>query len=522
VEAVEALPGRFITRQNTEYLRTIAAFLQGDLAQTIAHARAGGSAPLSLFNREARRLLAMQCQSFLALSLALQGDPAALEESRAVEQSPSSSVDAVTRSILARAVLLERQGKREELSSLLRAEAALLIGASLPRERALVRALRRQLRGLPVADYRQDASEPASESEAAEIEAWLRKVAPQVLERSEAAPGEPAPALTPARPADAPPDLARKPSETPVAPGEIPAAPAPAWRRKLALVALSLGGLLLLLWLGETGLVAYVDSVAASRAMSTAGKARLLARTTGMAMNLVVMLPVFALAIWLYYRAFARLREMTSSSRALVAAQLMLFRGKLTEALGLLAGVSAGHLPQARVQAHLLAARVLEFQGRPAEALARCDQGIAASRAFNARASTHDIIAPELLAERAFLLAALDREAEALASLDQLEQEFPEHAFRALARFRVELMTQLRQGKLTAAAALAASRPASLPLGLREEIVCELLTALPRGKSATLTLERLRQEIADAPGVRGWIDTYTPAVLRALGRASTG
>ncbi len=506
IEKMEALPGRWLTRGSSEMLRSALTFMQGDLAGAATHGRASRAGARGFFTQFFNSLVSLQGSSYLALALALQKDPAALAEARSAEQNPLSFPDVVARSLLARAVLLDGQGQREELRVLLRTEAACLLEASLPRERALVRALRRKVRGEPAAGYRQAApGERGVEEDAPEIEAWLRQVAPQVLGEPVSEAGEPLAEADPMPFEDEPMEQARRQHKAskPVEP--LPASPAPPsfFQRTKAP---------LLLTMGTTLVIAVV--VVIQQAMGGPAQSASLAEADPG--SRVLLFPVlFVLLFVVFYARF--IREIKARLALLAEAQRLIWRGRPSEAIPVLVRSRTGKTMAYFAYADLLTATALEHLGRPDEALERCDAGISLARKQAARVTTHDTILPGLLTERAFLLAALDREKEALTTLAKLEKEFPEHWQRAQARLRVELIISLRQGKLAEAATIAARRPSSMSIGLREELVCDALGLLSRSSPAAIV--RLREEITDSPGVEAWMDRYVPAVLRALGRA---
>jgi hypothetical protein len=134
------------------------------------------------------------------------------------------------------------------------------------------------------------------------------------------------------------------------------------------------------------------------------------------------------------------------------------------------------------------------------------------------RAANSDILYPELIATRAYALAATARPAEAQAEMSLVAKECPAYVFQGRAQFRVALLAAVAAGDLGRARELAGSRTQELPLSLRDEMLVDLAVA------ATTTLSkderaRIDGELADDGELRAWIDIAAPG-LRDRARAA--
>src|SRR6185295_14871531 len=87
---------------------------------------------------------------------------------------------------------------------------------------------------------------------------------------------------------------------------------------------------------------------------------------------------------------------------------------------------------------------------------------------------------PELLAERALILAATGREAEAEAEMAHLAGAFPGYALLARAERRFGVLRRARAGDLAGAADLAADDACDAPIPARDELLGDLARVAAR------------------------------------------
>ncbi len=120
-------------------------------------------------------------------------------------------------------------------------------------------------------------------------------------------------------------------------------------------------------------------------------------------------------------------------------------------------------------------------------------------------------LAPNLIAARAYALAALERPEEAAAELSQLPLDY---FFLDRIRFVVPLVAMLVEGDVDSAGALVAATSSDLAVGPRDELLRDLVRAAtsPSGVGAS-EIARLREELHDRDEDRRWMQRVTPALL---------
>jgi hypothetical protein len=243
-------------------------------------------------------------------------------------------------------------------------------------------------------------------------------------------------------------------------------------------------------------------------------------------------------ASWVDWRALLALAAMATlpvamlgltaraerARRKLAGAPAALLRGdpEILAALQSMTRSATGHVA---AQAELVLAEHAERRADFAAARAACDDGIeAADRDKASRIATSQRILPDLRAERAFLLAATDRPAEARAELALLAERHPTYPHRAAAELRVALVTHLRRGDLAAAAALAAGPIEDLTLSLRDETLLDMVRLVARPGASAGERERIQAELRDDPELARWVDLVAPALMSAFAkpRAAAG
>ncbi|HEY6459553.1 MAG TPA: hypothetical protein VIY73_05355, partial [Polyangiaceae bacterium] len=162
-------------------------------------------------------------------------------------------------------------------------------------------------------------------------------------------------------------------------------------------------------------------------------------------------------------------------------------------------------------------AAVYERSAAFEECLACCDRGL--SRIAGARSRAHPVYA-QLVARRAYALAALDRGDAARNELAVLERDCPRCFGLASMRFRVQLVLEVRAGNLEQAFAVACERTPDLPLDRYDETLADAVVAL-HDRSA-VALEPIEGELADDPELRAWVRAVAPSVADAVLASSPG
>ena len=375
-----------------------------------------------------------------------------------MRRSPSAPAEALARAEVAEAIALERSGDREALAAHLAEKRALLLDSTAPRERAVVRAYQRMLRAPKSSVYRRSASRDAPAAAATDGEPtvadWIARVAPAAAPFARAARAPSPDGAAPASAEDIEPGLVRV-AEARLEGNAGPYPSASRARVAAAWVLLVLFACLLWMLFYEPGdaveLLAFVP------------------RSAGALLGWTVALLAGSAAL--------RVARNARYDWRLAVAVSAVGRGDAgavaeIEAVARVTSVPAA--PQALLQLARLAVRRADFD----EALRRCDQGIAVVTARgSAGALAASMLLPDLVAERAFVLAATDRHAKAAAEMAVLVKTFPAYPFLARAELRVGLVSRARRGYLAGAARLVAGDTDDLPLSLRDETLADLVRA---------------------------------------------
>ncbi len=457
--------------------------------------------PTGLLTRGQERLHLAGAQAMRALLRATLGDTGgALADIAAVRALPDAPAEALARAEVAEAIVLERAGDREALAAHLVAKRTLLLDATVPRERAVVRAYQRMLKATRSSVYRRIApreAEPAGDETT--VASFVARIAPAAapFARSRRPTGE--------APSSAPPPT----PEEPIPPGLVRVAEArlqggvvkrpPASPVKVVALWVLLIAMFVVVW-EQVG----SDAPAAVAVALASGFRRL---DPGAMVGAAVLLGMAAL--------FARIILALRHERRLAAATGALARSD-RGAVAAIEALARSRHASASAQAHLQLAKLAERRGDLDEAQKRCDQGIAAATALaSTRALTSSILLPDLIAERAFVLAATDRAAKAGAEMAVLRRSFPAYPFLARAELRVALVLRVRRDDLEGAARVADGHTDDLPLSLRDETLVDLVRALAHPEAAGAgEVERLKEELRLDPELRHWLEVVAPSVVR--------
>ena len=482
-----------------EIQRAIIAIRRGDMADAEKALDLAIALPLQSFAREnaAYQLEgAHALRAFVRASLGKEGP--AREDIDHVMRLPASE-DALARVALAEALLLEQAGKREELRLLLSEKRTLLLEHTHPRERAIVRAFQRMVRADKASVYRKaEARREKAESEEPTLADWVAKVAPAA-----------ATFVRSARPAE---QIAKVQPEHALAAPSPAAMAANAEARKqpeaggFKWVFYAVGGVtaviglftaLALLWPQSQGIATVEQSHAAMDGMLP-----LLLVPIGM-------LPVvYAVSRGLQWVARVRAEKEARAPRKAHA-------GAPTEEQ--LRALTQSPSPVVAAQAWLLLADHAERAADFAGALQAATMGLSRLRDPRDRVAA-DIVYPDLVSLRAFMLAALGRDAESNAELASLGPAYP-HYSRAV--FRAGLIAILRRGDLRGALLWIEQGEADLPLSVREESLVDLVRAAVQPEAAGAgEIQRLKDELASMPEVKTWIRTAAPQLLDAFERST--
>ncbi|WP_437802437.1 hypothetical protein [Sorangium sp. So ce693] len=487
--------------------RALAAMQRGDLAGALVRADAAVTRrtdPLSFHLEHATIAAARSLRALLRASTSDRDGAAA--DIEIVRASALASPEVLARAELAAAVLLERSGDREALRAHLLRERSLLVEHTRPRERALVRAYQRMLKAKASSVYRTGAKrEPEAGGELSAAD-WAARISP------DAAPFMRAPALA----AGGVEELSRAELDRADASARAAAEGRTGSSRQPAAKAVRR---MLLLWVTLVmvflGVWQFLNSDPAPPV--AAEVERLPAEPIFGPLSIVLALPIFFI-VMLVGAVLVNMTRARKLSQRFMAAQVAVAKGEEQRGKGELEALTRSKAPAAAAQAHLALAQLSERQGELSAALAACEAGLARLGTEAVRAMAADILLPALLAERAFLFAAMDRSADARAEMALLAERYASYPFLERARLRVALALRAREGDIAGAARLT-ERDADLPLNARDELLADVCRAAASpGAAGAGEVERLREELRLDAASRRWLSAVAPAALAAFER----
>jgi hypothetical protein len=486
--------------------RGLIAMRRGDAKTGIEHLdRAIAIKPGFLYRNSVgvQKVNALGIRAFLR---AATGDrEGARADAKELQASPEALPQALARAALAEAICIEREGDRDALRKHLAENRDLLFDVTDRRERAIVRAFQRMLETTATSVYRKGAKLDLHGDEPPLVD-WVAQLVPA------AAPFVEAPASKDAT-KDLPASIAsdqgkqavtnsRKSAEKQLVGGS------PFGRRvALAWVAV-LGGVFFSIW----------KAFGPPNRDLTNPKIDPLApwNPDAFLAALMLFLAVFlggaiGRRVWLVLRARRATQE-------LFAALNLSARGKIDEANEELTKLAGSRFALVKAQAHLALAYIAERRTDLATALDQCDKGIASLSQYVLRISASDILLPDLMSQRAFVLAAMDRYDEADAELASLPVAYP---YRSRALLRVRLLSLVRRGDLAAAAKLASETQLDLPLTARDELLADGVCAAVKPESVSAAeMPRIRRELRTVESLRPWLMAVAPAALEAIERVT--
>ena len=496
---IAQLPPRAAPRKGTvrgvALLRANIALHRGDATAAAAQATLAAGAPTGFFARDAFEKLRAMALALRALAHASLGrKEETLADAAAAESSPMAPPDAHARAALARAVLFAQAGDMPGLAALLAKSASPMLESLLPRERVLVRAMRRMARSSRRSVYREAAKQGTNEE--AELAAWVAKVAPSAA----AFAGD---AVARAHAADA----AALPPPSPEARRYVERA------RQTQGPKFGKGKRMLVLWV-----LLVVMFLAIWQLLQTSPS-----RPSHVAQTpLPIDVPGFAIlvggasltlvAVIMLVAVVVQTLVARGSLRRLTLAKVQAVRGEVEAARHSFAAVAAGRGVAASAEAHLGLAGLAERAGDFAAALDAADRGLGRIWSNGALRALHsNVLVPELLATRVAALSVLGRNQEAAAELAALGADFPAYPGVSRARYRAALYSTLHPSQFFGAPAVARTRTLDMPLSLRDDVLTDVILAATDGVSQD-ELERIAGELRDDDALRAWIDRMTPGL----------
>lgn len=507
---LDAIP-RWLLRSGTimrsaAYQRALVAFYRSDAAGAVAALERATTKRAKTATQNYEHMQRSNAVSLRALAYAAMGDA---ERARAdasdVQASVHATPEALARARIAEAVVLARAGATDTLAAHFRAHGSLMLEHAFPRERVLVRALRKMVQSRARSVYREPARPEEEHRPTGAIGEWIASIAPdaavhatdaaRLADRADA-PALPAASLDGIRAAHA--------ARTPEA--KQPRRASPRLLRAAAAVAVAF--------------VAYygISFFEASGRTSGEGEGLAVPSAPGLAvMLLVVVGAIFAVGILQVLLASRRVRE---EEREVLAAQRALALGELEAAEPLLVALERRGRGLSAAQAHFMRAKQAEREARFADCLELCNRALGS---INVQDQAHRQLSsvaftPSVAGLRGLALAALGRPTEAAAELATIARDHSAWSHRASTELRIRLMLAVKSGDLEAARAIARERTPELPITLRDETLADLVLATaPEGASRD-EQERVDSEIRDDLTIRTWIDAVAPALRDDLGR----
>ncbi|MDC3961278.1 hypothetical protein KEG38_46080 [Polyangium jinanense] len=484
--------------------RGLIGMRRGDIPAALAALDRAIATPHGVLHRAQIRIQIAAARAIRAFLRAASGDRAgAREDIDVVRGSPDALPQALGRAALAEAILLERSGDRDALREHLVTHHELLFDATDRRERTIVRAFQRMLETTATSVYRKGAKRDA-DSEEPPLADWIAQVVPEAAPFVEV--GGARPEKTGELPAAEATEAAKKAVAEARKAAEKNAAPRKAVRKV---------GRVVVLWAALVAVfVAVYNALAPSGAGSGGGYEDVPEEPMDPILPFgLIFLVVFAVLIGTRVYWFLRARK---ESQGLFAALNLVAKGNFAEGGAALERLTSSRLPILAAQAEHALALLAEKQSDLRGALDRCDRGLARLVKYAIRISASDILLPDLISERAFLLAAMDRHAEAEAELASLPPAYP---YKSRALFRVRLLSRIRQGDLKGAAELATRAGLDLPLSARDELLVDAVRAATNPETAGAgEIPRIKRELRTYAPMRRWMETVAPGALTALER----
>jgi len=508
------------SRRIADVQRAIVHLRRGDTVKALRRLDDAIERPLGRYARENALYQIEAAHALRAFTRAsLHDAEGARRDIAAVRARSGVSTESLARVSLAEAMLLERTGGRDELRALLDRDKGLLLESCHPRERAIVRAYQRMVRVTTTSAYRAAAAREDEEEHRSDeplLLDWVTKVVPAAAPfvrapRAHTGPAGPHVAMLPQARVNASPVVLRDRAATAAVVGKRSNR-----LRTLAVASGVAASLVSVVALIATLIAAAPDPHQLSSPIDVPG---------ALPSSSVLLTPIalFALAAGLAFTAFRasrRVRHASNEERGrLGTARDAIGRGDLDAASAALQGLEGREHDRLAAHASALQATIAERRCDAAGMLAAASTGL--GRLAHVHEGDAFSIQPELIAQRALALTLLDRPDEAAAELGILAHRTSPMRERDL--FRVRLIDLARRGDLAEAARWVEQEAGDLPLGVRDELLADLVRAAAAPDAAGLgEIERLEHELRTEPEHRRWIEWAAPQVLRKFRAANEG
>ncbi len=492
-------------RRALETQRALIAMRRGRIDEALARIDAAVAvAPANFMARQIDQLQLANARGIRAFVRAAKGDrEGAREDIEAVRTNPNPPPQALGRAAVAEAMVLERAGEHAALREMLVRERAVLRNGTDPRERAIIRAFQRMLQRKATSVYRTGASREPERSVGEEpaVVDWVGLMAPSVAAFASA------PRALPSK--EGAPAVVVEGKASKEAQGAVLAArkKAEAATKKVRTGAgLKVMGLL-------AGTIGVAFGVLSAMQGSPVDDEELYSGSSFTEfvsrIGVAAVIGAFGALVLMNLRA-------RRDGRALQASVVDRARGR-EGALEKLEELSKSPFELIASQAHLHLARAAEEQANLTAALDQAERGIARLTRYGSKLVASDILLPELIAERAFVLTAMGREPEAFAELDTLNPAYP---FLSRARFRVRLLAFVRKGDFLSAARLADASARDLPLHAWDEFLVDAVRVAASAETCGAgEIGRIKDELRRDAELRRWLDAVAPGVAAAVEKA---
>lgn len=481
--------------------RGLIAMRRGDVKTGLRYIDEAISTKANLSYRTSVRVQTVNALGIRAFLRAVSGDrDGARADAEALRASPDALPQALARAALAEAVCLEKEGDRDALRRHIDTHRDLLFDVTDRRERAIVRAFQRMLETTATSVYRKGAKLDMHGDDPPLVD-WVAQLVPSAAPFVETTPAKNVTnALPPATAsADAQAALTNSRKNAEKQASTFWTAPKKILAVWLAMMAVAVG-----IWQIFRPTGSETDPLEISQNYE-----RLLE----------ALLAFFAVTIgaliWNRVRAGLDAKRATKD---LFSALNLSAQGKLDAAEEQLTALTKSPYPLIKAQAYLALAQIAERRADLQKSLEHCDRGLACLSQYVVRISASDILLPDLMSQRAFVLAAMDRHDEADAELAGLPEAYP---YKTRSLLRVRLVSLVRRGDLDAAAKLAAETSLDLPLSARDELLADSVRiAAQPGSLGAGELPRIRRELRTVASLRPWLATVAPAALTAIERTT--
>lgn len=472
--------------------RALLALRRGDFEEAQRRADAAVQRQLSVISRtyeEAHVVAAIALRAFSSASLGR--TDAALADIEAVRASAAATPEAIARAEVAQALVLERSGRLDELRAHLVSHRYVLHEHTQPRERAIVRAYERMLQAKPQSVYRKKAEDAPAGAEPS-LKDWVATVAPGAspfvrTSTTNEARGAPTAAASPPG--------AKKAAQARVA--------------ALAPKKTARGARLIVLWILLVVLFFAIYSLLPADDAASVPSVDLSFTSSLVGLT-------FALFV-IGYPTLLVLRH-HRHARALRIGLVELARDDEPAATETLQRVGKSSTALVAAQAHGALARLALRAGRFQEALNLINVGLG-KLGKTQRAAASDWVLPDLLSDRAAILAALGRVDDGRAELSLIADTYTSYPFMARSELRVTLMEAASRGDIATAASL--DQAADLAISSRDELLIDLARAAANpGSAGAGEVERLKHTLRADPSARAWVERIAPTFIPAFEEAT--